>query len=328
VISGIPQGIVLGPILFVCFINDMPLEVSSSVHLYADDSKISRRIDNITDSVTLQNDIDNTVKYSEKWQLRFNLPKCKVMHVSNVSNAENHSCYSMLGSNVVTKLTETVVERDLGVWIDNNLKFSVQVEKAVSKANQLLGLIKRSFVYIDQQVMKHLYVAIVRPHLEYGNVVWHPRYKKDTDMLESVQHRATRLVPSLRSLNYSERLRAIELPSLMYRRFRGDAIEVYKYLHGLYKVDSQSLLPLSESSGLVTRGHCLKIQKRSCRTQLRGNFFAFRVVNSWNSMPEEVVTAPSVNCFKGRFDKYWKNLLYETDEDVFMTEIVNGRRKH
>ena len=112
----------------------MPLQVSSTVLLYADDSKISRRINSAKGSNTLQNDFDNTVKYSERWLLRFNIPKCKVMYVSNVSNADEHSCYTMSGSksNIVTKLSETVFERDLGISMFS--KFSIQVEKAVSKA--------------------------------------------------------------------------------------------------------------------------------------------------------------------------------------------------
>jgi hypothetical protein len=87
-------------------------------------------------------------------------------------------CYSMMSDNVVKILEETTAERDLGIWMDNNLKFSVHVEQAVAKANQMLGLIKRSFEYMDKYVLKQLYTAIVRPHLEYGNVVWHPRFKK------------------------------------------------------------------------------------------------------------------------------------------------------
>ena len=121
------------------------------------------------------------------------------MHVSNKLYADTYCEYLMSGteSNVIVKLSETVVERDLGIWMDNQLKFTAHVEKAVIKANQLLGLIKRSFIYTDIMLIKKLYIAIVRPHLEYGNVAWHPRLKKDTDLLESVQHRATRLVPGI-----------------------------------------------------------------------------------------------------------------------------------
>ena len=175
-------------------------------------------------------------------------------------------------------------------------------------------------------LIKKLYIAIVRPHLEYGNVAWHPRLKKDTDLLESVQHRATRLVPGIRDLQYSDRLRAMELPSLMYRRFRGDAIEVYKYLQGKYTIDSQTLLPLAEANSPTTRGHSKKLMKRSCRSNLRANFFSFRVINSWNCMPEEIVTAPSTNCFKIRFDSFWRDLMYETDADMFVTKIAHVKK--
>ena len=101
--------------------------------------------------------------------------------------------------------------------------------------------------------MKLLFTNVVRPHLEYGNVVWHPFLKHDIDLIEGVQHRATRMVPGLAKLPYEDRLRKMDLPSLAYRRNRGDAIEVYKYLHGIYRVDSSDFLPLHESASLTTR---------------------------------------------------------------------------
>jgi len=118
--------------------------------------------------------------------------------------------------------------------------------------------------------------------LEYGNVVWHPQYYKDINLIEGVLHRATTLVPGYWKFTYQERLRKLNLPSLGYRRLNGDAIEVYKHLHGIYKGD--------------------------CRTALRANSFGMRVVNFWNSLPEEVVQAPSVNVFKQRFDALCEKL--------------------
>jgi len=114
---------------------------------------------------------------------------------------------------------------------------------------------------MDAALMKQLFISIVRPHLEYANVVWHPYLKKDIDLLESVQHRATRMVPGLAKLSYEERLRRIDLPTLAYRRTRGDAIEAYKYLHGKYSVDSESLLPMHDSIRPGTRGNGLKLKK-------------------------------------------------------------------
>ena len=185
----------------------------------------------------------------------------------------------------------------------------------VSKANQILGLIRRSFTYLDIKLLKQLYTSMVRPYLEYGNAVWHPRYRKDIELLESVQHRATRLINELRKLPYEERLRLMDLPTLAYRRLRGDAIETYKFLHGMYSVNRSQLLPLVEETGTyvtVTRGHSLKLQKRECRTSVRQNFFSYRIVNHWNSLPDSVVSAPSLNCFKNRFDKHCIALKFST----------------
>ena len=103
----------------------------------------------------------------------------------------------------------------------------------------------------------------------------------------------------------------MDLPSLYYRRERGDAIETYKYLHGLYSVDN-SFLPRDE--GYITRGHPLKLKKRFCKTNTRQNFFSFRVVDMWNSLPESVVTAPSLDCFKSRLDKTWSERRYDCED--------------
>ena len=169
------------------------------------------------------------------------------------------------------------------------MKFTAHIAHAVNKANQILGLIRRSFTYLDTALTKQLYTSMVQPHLEYGNVVWHPYLKKDVDLLERVQRRAI-LVPVLSKLSYEERLKEMDLPSLVYRRIRGDSIDIYKYLHGMYRTNAESLLPLAKStSGVATRGHSLKLEKRHCRTQLRANTLGYRMVNFWNSLPAEVV---------------------------------------
>ena len=205
-------------------------------------------------------------------------------------------------SRTLTVLEETTKEKDLGIWMSETLNASSHVAHAVSKGNQILGLIRRTFTYMDCELMKQLFTSLVRPHLEYGNVVWHPYLKKDIDMLESVQHRATRMVAGLAKLSYTDRL--MNLPSLVYRRNRGDAIEVYKYLHGICDVDSTDILPRHTACAMTTTGHSLKLRKTDCRGSIRANFFGVRVVNLWNSLPEELVSSATVNCFKGRFDRH------------------------
>jgi len=166
--------------------------------------------------------------------------------------------------------------------------------------------------------MKHLYTVMVRPHLEYGrpNVVWHPQFKKDMELLEAVQRRATKMVAAFSNLSYEERLRCMDLPSLLYR---GDAFEAYKYLHGQYRTNYLSLFYMFDpQSGVATRGHSLKLQKRDCKSMLRANVLGFRIVNFWNSLPGDVVSAESVNCFKNRFVCHCQHLRYSANCKDFM----------
>jgi len=143
----------------------------------------------------------------------------------------------------------------------NDLKASFRVAKAASRANQTLGLIRRTFSLLDCQLMKHVFVTLVRPHLEYGNVVWHyaiPHFrhsylKKDMQLLEGVQHRATRMVPGLSKLNYEQRL--IE---------EYEATSIYKSMNWIYRMNSADILPRHRTAGPATRGHSLKLEKRDC----------------------------------------------------------------
>jgi len=313
VLSGVPQGSVLGPVLFVCYINDMPDYIKSFIYLYADDAKLLYRVsdEEIAGGVScLQSDLDTLTEWSRNWQLSFNVEKCKVMHIGK----SNCSCqYTMQDVNGRPySLHETKEEKDLGVWIDPTMKFSIHVAHAANKAQQVLGLVNRSFTYKDSDLLKQLYVALIRPHLEYGNAVWHPFLKKDIQLLERVQHRATKLIPTLRHMCYEDRLKALDLPSLAYRRLRGDAIETYKYLHRFYTLDSNVLLPLNQCTSLSTRGHCLKLMKRDCKSSVRANVLGFRIVNFWNNLPEHVVTSGSVNAFKNSLDKHCYHLRYCT----------------
>ena len=205
-------------------------------------------------------------------------------------------------------LEETQCEKDLGVHVDPSLHFSIHCQKAANKANGILGLIRRSFKFLDAEMLKQLYKGLIRPHLEYANVVWSPQYAKDATLLENVQRRATKMVPEIKNLEYEDRLKALRLPSLLYRRRRGDLIEVYKYKQEIYNVKSEGLLPPSKYDR--TRGHTYKLEKQSCRLDLRKKFFSLRVHTVWNQLPKEVAEAPSLNSFKSRLDKYLWDLQY------------------
>ena len=202
------------------------------------------------------------------------------------------------------------VEKDLGIQVDDQLKFTQQVQQAVSNTNRLLGVIRRTYQYLDRTTFLHLYKGLVRPTLEYGVVVWSPQYQHDIDAVEAVHRRATRMVPVLRHLDYESRLKVLNLPTLTYRCLRGDVIDVYKYWHGIFTF-SHDMFNQDLYEG--TRGHSLKLFKDRSKRELRRHFFSQRVINIWNSLPDTIVTAPSVNTQKNRLDKHWRNQAVKYD---------------
>ncbi len=309
VTSGIPQGSILGPFLFVVFINDLPDDVKNLVYMFADDTKVFAKVTNDQERQSLQDDLDNLVKWSCTWQLNFNISKCKVMHLGNDNN---NFKYHMGSDAQLHELESTDVEKDLGVHVDKDLTFDCHITECVKSANKILGLIRRTYHHLDSDTLRTLYVALVRPKLEYGNVVWSPRLQSHIDELERVQRRATKLVSSLRDKPYEDRLKALKLPSLAYRRMRGDAIEIYKYTHGKYNVRS---LPfeLVDEDAQPTRNNGFKIAKKRCTSNVRKDFLGSRAVNPWNSLPSEVVQSPSLNSFKARLDKHWESYQYQID---------------
>ena len=215
VLSGVPQGSVLGPILFLVYINDLEEGVTGKILKFADDTKLFTKTKEIGDGQNLQDDIDKLLKWSEKWQMLFNFGKCKCLHIGPGNTSMT---YEMGG----TILSITVKEKDLGVTMNANMKVSEQCRIAASMGNQVLGMIRRNITYKEKSLIVPLYKAIVRPHLEYCIHAWSPYLRKDIDMLEKIlERRATKLIPGLRDLSYEERLNECGLTTLETRRLRG-----------------------------------------------------------------------------------------------------------
>ena len=300
VTSGVPQGSVLGPLLFLLYINDMPDGLHSSIKLFADDSKVFGPAQSAQARECLQHDLHELGHWSKQWQLPFNLEKCKALHLGS-----NNPCasYVLLGQT----LTPTEQENDLGIVVDGALNFHAQTAAAVAKANKLLGIVRKSFVNLSKDSLPILFKSLILPHLDYANCIWGPMSKGDQRLVEKVQRRATKLVPDLQFKPYSQRLEELGLPSLTYRRLRGDMITIYQILNGSLHVHP-GLLQLSTCSR--TRGHHLKLQKPRARTRSRRNYLSVRAVNSWNSLPSHVISAPSINAFKSRLDSHWRSIQF------------------
>ena len=297
----VPQGSVLGPLLFLLYVNDMPEAVQSHIQLFADDAKLYHTIALPGDSRVLQNDLNVLAAWSVTWQLAFNEAKCKSLHFGRTNSMLPYTLND-------TQLEQATVERDLGVLIDVDLKFRQHAAAAVAKASQILAVIKRSFSLLDRTTLPLLYKTLVRPHLEYGNVIWGPFNRADQKLIERVQRRATKTVEDVRSLPYTDRLRCLNIPSLYYRRRRGDMIMVYRLLHG--EVDVAPDIFFAPAALRTTRGHPWKLEKPRAVSRPRRNVFSVRVVNDWNALPAWVVSAETLNIFKSRLDSHWLQFAY------------------
>ena len=313
VTSGVPQGSVLGPLLFTIFVSDIPDDLHNFVSLFADDTKIYAAVQNCerdSHATCLQADLNTLYEWSVRMQMRFHPIKCKVMHLGR-GNPQHEYTMTMEDGTLHT-LQGTKEEKDLGVLIDYNLNFSNHVQTQVNKANKILGVVKHTFKYLDKEAFLHLYKSLIRPHLEYASVIWCPKTKRDKDMIERVQRRATRVVQSISHLSYSDRLKALDLPTLYFRRQRTDVIQLYKITHGLDNLQIGNHCNLCDRSMFTsslstsTRGHCHKYQiQRSSGP--RSNFFPSRVTPTWNKLSASTVTSRTVNIFKSRLAEEWRD---------------------
>ncbi len=311
VVSGVPQGSVIGPVLFVIFINDMRNGINNFISLFADDAKLYGKSSTPTDGDNIQEDLNTLQQWSEKWQLSFNASKCKTLHLGN-DNVQHG--YTMVSTSGQVILEPTKCEKDLGVLIDDKLSFNGHISQAVKRANTKLAMIRRTFTHMDKKMLVQLYTSLVRPIVEYGNVIWSPHLQSHINKLEGVQHRATKMLSSISHLSYSDRLKELNLPSLSFRRMRGDAIEMYKYCHNNYSVANKPFTLVSDiNNQSVTRNHGFKVKKEKSAKATRSRFFGNRVANMWNALPASIVNAPSLNDFKSRLDEHWKPYKFTED---------------
>jgi len=285
----------------------MPNEIKSMLYMFADDTKIYREIIDDEDNTFLQSDLDKLSQWSSDWMLNFHPEKCMVMHLGR-TNPQN--TYFLNG----VELQNTTAEKDLGVIFDDKLKFDNHIQCKISKARQTWGLVRRSFTAIDTVTFSQLFKALVRPHLEYANSVWFPTSKGQSIDIEKVQRQATKQVPGLQNLPYKERLKHLKLPTLKHRRRRGDLIETFKMMNGIYDQNAVPGFDVYPRNNM-TRGHNLKIRRPQSKTNLGQNRFTSRVVTDWNSLPEEIINAETINAFKNQLDDYFYNdpSLYDYD---------------
>jgi ribonuclease P/MRP protein subunit RPP40 len=223
--SGVPQWSVLGPTLFAAYVNDLPRQLSNVSKLYADDLKIIAKFDSKENVLGLQSDLDTVSEWCRIWLMNHNTKKCGVMNIGRNKEVGSIRSYTLLNSegNRVT-IRPTKEERDF--------KFGAQAAHAASKANRILGMLKRTFLSRDVELWTSLYRTYIRPQLEFAVSAWNLYRRRDVACLEKVQRRVTRLPTSLRGVQYEERLARMGLTTLETICVRGDLIELFKIVRG------------------------------------------------------------------------------------------------
>ena len=293
VTSGVPQGSVLGPLLFLIFINDLPDCVSSStVRLFADDTILYRRITSPADSERLQKDLDALQNWESKWLMRFNASKCQAIQVTN-KKKPIPAVYTI--HDQVLEVVNSA--KYLGVHLDSQLKFNTHVDAITRKATGTRAFLSRNLSHCSPQVKEAAYTMFVRPSIEFASSAWDPSTQRNIQKIEQVQRGAARFVVGdfQRTSSVSAMITSLNWPSLQLRRLHSRLVMLYKIHHDLVDIKaSDYLTPLST----ITRGHVSRYSiPHTSSTRYTCSFFP-QTIRDWNNLAFDPAAYISVDAFK------------------------------
>ena len=310
--SGVPQGTVLGPLMFLCHINDLPDSVQSQVRLFADDCLLYRPIKSPKDHELLQNDLRELEKWASRWGMRFNAKKCYVMSIRNTS-----SHFYELDNTILQQVTSNPY---LGITLSEDLQWSTHIQNITKKANSTLGFLRRNLKNCPEECRKLAYISLVRSTLEYESSIWDPYLQKDINSIEKVQRQAARFIKR----DYKSReegcvtnmLNDLDLPSLQQRREFNKLVFLFKIAGGMVPAINSCdyLTPQKpkrrikakqfsdyQCSNLVdknvTNNSSCFVVNNFGTAQFRHSFFIDSVIK-WNHLPDSIVHAETVESFK------------------------------
>ena len=292
VLSGVPQGSVLGSLLFVIYINDL-CQFSKNLdtlYLFADDAKCYAIIKSQSDCLAFQKALNDIVSWSDLWQLDLAADKCKI--VSYVDHTDIITFDYSINSVPLVRVTEII---DLGIKFSNDLTFSSHIDDICCKARQRASIILNCFRSKDPATLLKAFITFVRPILEYCSNLWNPYKKSDIDKIESVQRRFTKRLNNMHDLQYTKRLELLGLDSLETRRLKADLYMYFKIIKNLTDIPLSDFFKIRTGS---TRNNGLCLYKSRFNSNSERYFFRNRYVNAWNSLPGSAVHAESLSAFK------------------------------
>ena len=306
--SGVPQGSVLGPILFLVYINYIAAHLKCQYKIFADDLKIYAYVDdtdNDSSTSTLQSDINHLYKTAKSWGLNLNIKKCATLRFQRRSHTLDRPNYTLNGQ----QLPNVCTQMDLGLLIDDQLKFHEHSRTVVRKAGGIAQNILKGTVCREPEFMTHIFKIHIRPLLEYASTVWNTGYIQDIRRLESVQRLWTRQIRGLEKKEYGDRLKATNLYSAKGRFLRADLIKCWKIFNGKCPIEPTDFWEISSETR--TRGHQYKIKIRRSQIEARARFFTERVAHDWNALPAWAVSSSTLKDFKFALESCLQGRLFD-----------------
>ena len=285
VTSGVPQGSILGPTFFLIYINDLcDLEISSDLVLFADDLKV---FNDSRNHKKLQLDLSIISDWAKKWQLEISKSKSSVLYIGKLNPKYTYNLSD-------THLLECNNFKDLGIIVTSDMSNNAQCKYIAKKASSVSNLILKCFQSKNTDLLIRAFLVYVRPILEYATVAWNPWLLKDIRLIENVQKRFTKRIMRNKNLNYSERLKFLNVESLELRR-------IYFDLSMLYSIINFDVLPFDNffelNKNATRRKHDFKLVIPKVYTNIRKYDFSNRIINIWNALPESIVNSPNSKHF-------------------------------
>ena len=302
--SGVPQGSVLGPLMFLMYIDDLLKTLdhncpSTKVYAFADDVKLMSK-----QPTDLQQGLTIVENWAKNWQLTIQPAKSE-----NITFSRGHHPSSFIYNINGNPIEKTTTVKDLGIKITENLDWTPYLQQIKLKAERLIYIILRSFKTNNLDIYKMAYKTYIRPLLEYNTSAWTSNKKGDIDLIESIQRTYTKKVCqrlNLKFNNYLERLDLMNMNSLEYRRLEFDLILLYKILHKMIYINLQDTISISNILSTYNfRRHSLQLTPHPlCNTNMRYNFFSNRIIQIWNKLPEHLISSKSLEIFKISLHKF------------------------